>query len=122
MVPYRLSMVKHILWFSLPFLNSLHVPLLQAPQSFQCKHSDPGNATPSIPLSSYLLVSRHTGNDVTLLPLITFFTMYLSLCTSLNKTVCSCAVILVDCTGIASTGVGSHGCMPLHLLYCERPS
>ena len=60
-------------------------------------------------------MSRHIGNDVTLLPLITFFTMYLSLCTSLNETVCSCAVILVDCTGIASTGVGSHGCMPLQI-------
>ena len=59
-------------------------------------------------------MSRHTGNDVTLLPLIIFFAMYLSLCTSLNETVCSCAVILVDCTGIARTGVGSHGCMPLH--------
>ena len=65
-------------------------------------------------------MSRHTGNDVTLLPLITFFAMYLSLCTSLNETVCSCAVILVDCTGIASTGVGSHGCMPLHVATTVR--
>ena len=60
-------------------------------------------------------MSRPTGNDVTLLPLIAFFTMYLSLCTSLNETVCSCAEILVDCTWIASAWVGSHGCTPLQV-------
>ena len=59
---------------------------------------------------------------VTLLPLITFFAMYLSLCTSLNETVCSCAVILVDCTGIASTGVGLHGCMPLQISHHDYVS